>query len=232
MNEALLLRVGGVAAIAGSLLTIVFNAMHPRGADPADMDALLRLFAASDIWRIDHLGLLLGVFLLLGGWVALNQSLASEGGSAATWARLGFVTVVVGTAEFLVLIAIDGLGAQEVARAYTRATGAEAAAALAAARVMENVTLPLFNVFVLVYWTADLLFGLALAQSSGYPHWLGWLFALFGAATVILVGLPFAFAGPNQLILNVLFPALSIPTTVLVLVLGFYLYRKGGELAS
>ena len=68
------LRIGSAAGIAGALLGMVGNLAHP--ATPAasqDAEGLARTIADSPSWVPDHLVILVGLILMLGGLVAIAR---------------------------------------------------------------------------------------------------------------------------------------------------------------
>jgi hypothetical protein len=83
MPDRNLVRVSSVSAMLGAIMLIVTNILHPRGADFGDTAEQLQEVADSGIYLGDHMGLLVGVLLLLGGLVGLSRSLADGGG--AVW---------------------------------------------------------------------------------------------------------------------------------------------------
>jgi hypothetical protein len=65
-----ILRVGSYAGIAGALLGLVGNLLHP--ATPiGDPEGVARTIADSRLWVPDHLAIVIGLILMLGGLVAL-----------------------------------------------------------------------------------------------------------------------------------------------------------------
>jgi hypothetical protein len=64
-----ILRVGSYAGIAGALLGLVGNLLHP--ATPiGDPEGVARTIADSRLWVPDHLAIVLGLILMLGGLAA------------------------------------------------------------------------------------------------------------------------------------------------------------------
>ena len=69
-----ILRIGSYAGIAGALLGLVGNLLHP--ATPiGDPEGVARTIAGSRLWVPDHLAIVLGLILMLGGLVAIAHSL-------------------------------------------------------------------------------------------------------------------------------------------------------------
>jgi hypothetical protein len=73
-------RTTAALAIAGAILTLVFNALHPHPSDPTP-EAFLRLVAAHSYWVTLHLGLSLGVLLIVGALAGLTDALRETPGA-------------------------------------------------------------------------------------------------------------------------------------------------------
>ena len=68
------LRIGSTAGIAGALLAMVGNLIHP--ATPiGDPEGVAATIAGSRIWVPGHLAIVVGLVLMLGGLLALAQSI-------------------------------------------------------------------------------------------------------------------------------------------------------------
>ena len=99
MQDRALLRIGVVLLFAGVVLpTILFLALHPKVADPNDTEAILQSIVDSPGWAGVHVAILAGVFLLIGGLLALYRSITAEPGAAL--ARLGFAAALVGGSAY------------------------------------------------------------------------------------------------------------------------------------
>ena len=81
-----ILRVGSYAGMAGALLGLVGNLLHP--ATPiGDPEGVARTIAGSRLWVPDHLAIVLGLILMLGGLVAIAHSI--QDGLPAPWPGWG-----------------------------------------------------------------------------------------------------------------------------------------------
>ena len=87
-----ILRMGSTAGIVGALLGLVGNLLHP--ATPPATPPVARAIADSQLWVPDHLAIVLGLILVLGGLVAIARSI--QGGLPGALARLGSVAAVAG----------------------------------------------------------------------------------------------------------------------------------------
>ena len=87
-----ILRIGSYAGIAGALLGLVGNLLHP--ATPiGDPEGVARTIADSRLWVPDHLAIVLGLILMLGGL-------------AVAWSRtyprwLGWIVALAGAGSIL-----------------------------------------------------------------------------------------------------------------------------------
>ena len=134
-----ILRIGSYAGIAGALLGLVGNLLHP--ATPiGDPEGVARTIADSRLWVPDHLAIVLGLILMLGGLVAIAHSI--QDGLPAALARLGSVAAVAGITVGLILVTLDGLAAKGIAEAWATAPVADQAAALQLVAAEETLASP------------------------------------------------------------------------------------------
>jgi hypothetical protein len=175
-------RIGGIAAILGSILGGVGNLVHPVTPEN-DPEGVARVIAESGIWTPVHLTIVLGIFLMLGGLVAVHHSI--RGGLPGALARFGLLAAVAGTTIGLVLVILDGVAARQLAQEWARAAPGEKSIALGLVHVNETMNFALASLFNFVFAAATfILFGLAVALSRVYPRWLGWLVVVAGTASI------------------------------------------------
>src|SRR6266542_1492714 len=86
-HERWVYRIGGASAVVGALLGLVGNLIHPETPGPADPEGTVRVVAESQIWVPVHLALVVAFLLMLGGLVAIHDSI--RGGLPVALARLG-----------------------------------------------------------------------------------------------------------------------------------------------
>ncbi len=217
------LKVGSVAGIAGALLGMVANLLHP--ATPiGDPEGVARTIATSEIWVADHLAIVVALILMLGGLVAIYHSI--EGGVAGALARLGYVAAICGVTVGLLLVTLDGLAAKHLAVEWLSASSDEAAAALRMVGAEETINFALASLFNILFAGVTFgLYGLAVALSKIYPRWLGWVAMAAGLGSII-VGLIQAAAGEATSvtrILTIIFPTLI---TLWLAVMGVLVFRR------
>jgi hypothetical protein len=222
-----ILRVGSYAGIAGALLGLVGNLLHP--ATPiGDPEGVARTIADSRLWVPDHLAIVLGLILMLGGLVAIAHSI--QDGLPAALARLGSVAAGAGITIGLILVTLDGLAAKGIAEAWTTAPVADQAAALQLVVAEETINFALAALFnILFAGVSFILYGLAVAWSRTYPRWLGWIVVVAGAGS-ILAGLIQAAAGKPTTITRVLTIIFPTVITLWLVEMNILVLRKASAL--
>jgi hypothetical protein len=220
--------IGGVAAIVGSLMGMVGNLIHP--ATPIDdPEGVVRVIAESDAWTAIHLVIVFGIVLMLGGLVALYQSIRS--GVAGALARLGLAAAIVGIAIGVVLVILDGVAAKQLADEWAIAPQEERTIALHIVLANETINFALASSFNIVFAGATfILFGMAVAFSGVYRQWLGWVVVVAGIVSVG-AGLIQAFTGEPTIASRVLTILGPTVITLWLLVIGVLLVRKARQTA-
>jgi hypothetical protein len=189
-----LARIGGLSAMLGVAMAVVGAMLGPVDLDAHDIGAVLQAFAASPgRMHLHGLGVSVGSLLVLGGFVALQQSLRE--GTAGAWARLGLAGAVVMTVIHLLGAMMGGSVLPALAVSHALAPPDEAAAALHVAQgfylFYESLLAPTF----LTLAATVLLFSSAMLQSTRYPVWLAWLGVVAGVWTMA-GAVVFVFVGP------------------------------------
>jgi hypothetical protein len=214
---------GGVAAIVGSLMGMVGNLIHP--VTPLDdPEGVAQVIAESDAWTAIHLVIVFGIVLMLGGLVALYQSIRGE--LAGALARLGLAAAIVGIAIGVVLVILDGVTAKQLADQWAIAPQEERTIALHIVLANETMNFALASSFNIVFAGATfILFGMAVAFSGAYRRWLGWVVVAAGVVSVG-AGLIQAFTGEPTMASRVLTIIGPTVITLWLLVIGVLLIRK------
>lgn len=225
-EDGMVFRIGGVAAVAGAILAGIGNLVHPVTPEH-DPVGVARVIADSGMWTPVHLAIVLGIFLMLIGLIAISHSI--RGGLAGGLARLGLFAAVAGTTIGLILVILDGVAARQLAQEWASAAPGERATALGLVHVNETLNFALASLFNLVFAAATfILFGLAVVLSGVYPRWLGWTVVVAGVAS-IGAGLIQALVGEPTTASRVL--TIFGPTIITMweLVMGILLLRKAHE---
>jgi hypothetical protein len=231
MSDRALFRWGGMAAVGGAILALVFNLLHPRLTETEDTaQELLRIVAANEGWLGIHLGLMLAVSLIVLGLFAVARSTKGTPGEGLGRLALGGLLVSAPVALFT-LVAVDGYATKAVADAWAAAPQADQASALAAGTAVSEIAWGTFMFTAMSFLgVTPILFGAAIAASRVYPAWLGWVAVVFGVASVV-AGLWGTLDGPSGGFFLV-FTVSSIVLTLFVLVTGVLLTRMASEAAA
>jgi hypothetical protein len=217
-------RIGGASAIVGGVLGLVGNLVHPATAGPGDPAETARVVADSSIWVPLHITLLVSFLLMLGGLVAIHDSI--PGGLPGAVARFGLMAAIVGTGGGVVLLALDGFAAKHLAEAWASAPAEGRAVALAAFRAEDSINFALLSPLNLVFaGFTFVLFGLAAAWSDVYPRWLGWV-AVVGGAGGAASGVVQAYIGEPSAFTKTLGIAAPSIITVWLIAMGVMLVRE------
>jgi hypothetical protein len=212
-----------VAGVVGALLGLVGNLVHPA-TPTGDPEGVARAIADSQLWVVDHLVIVVGLILMLGGLVAIAHSI--QGGLPGALARLGSVAAVAGITVGLILVTLDGLAAKQIAEAWATAPPEEQAAALRLVLAEETINFALAALFnILFAGVTFILYGLAVAWSRVYPRWLGWVVVAAGLGSVV-AGLVQAAAGESTTVTRVLTIIFPTVITLWLVQMGVLLFRK------
>src|SRR5713101_6623381 len=177
-RDHLLLRIGAMALVVGSVFIFIFRTL--RGHLPAEEGgaATLNFVASYPIYRAVHLGDVLGFVMFASGLLMLSESLTHQ----VAWVigRLGVASVLIGAAVHITEFSIDGYALTTLAQIWSVASAAERphlefAADVAVTMLGGPATMSLS----MVWGTTLILYGLAL-NKEGYPRWLGWTGAVVG----------------------------------------------------
>jgi Domain of unknown function (DUF4386) len=206
-----LMRIGAVGAIVGGVLAGAGNLVHPM--TPRDDDAgVAHVIAHSDAWTAIHLVIIIGVMGMLVGLIGLRHALPTSGFVGAM-TRYGVVAAIIGTVFGIATVILDGVTAKQLAEAWLAAPSdlRPIALQIVAANEMTNFALAgMFNVtFAGLPFIA---FGLAVARSTTFPRWLGWV-ALVAGLGSSLAGVFQALSGQPttvSLILTIIGPSVIV----------------------
>jgi Domain of unknown function (DUF4386) len=222
-EERWVLRIGGWAAIVGSLLGMVGNLVHP--VTPVDdPEGVAQVIADSGMWVPIHLAIVLGILIMLGGLAALRHSIPE--GLAGALARFGLVASIAGVTIGLVLVHLDGVGAYQLAQEWSESSSGERVTALGLVHVNETMNFALASLFNLVFaGVTFILFGLAVLLSDVYPRWLGWPAFLAGVLSIGAGVVQAAVGEPTDAsrVLTIIGPTII---TLWLLIMGILVLRR------
>jgi hypothetical protein len=186
--DAAWLRAGATAGIAGLLVQVVMDQMHPAHADPNDSRAAFIEYANYANWTYVHIGQWVGTLLLGIALLILALSLVRQPGLPGALAFVGAVTSVLLVAVFTVQMAVDGVALRSAIDTWTSApVGAGKTSAFQVAEGVRGVEKGLSGFFHLTNGLTLVTLGLSIALGHGYARWLGW--------TAVVAGLGFLAGG-------------------------------------
>ena len=216
MLDRSVLRWGGMAAMVGAALGVIFNLLHPR-TDDYSIQSELEMVADSDIWLFDHFMLAWALAFALIGLVAIGWSF--EEGPAQAWGRIATASAIGGITVAYVTIGLDGMALKDVADAM--GDGPEA---MATARAVAHINFALFTATIgSLFGLTPVLFGLAGMASDRYPK--GLAYVAFGAGLLGLLAASIQFlSGPSTLTVNVLYLGASLGYTIWLFLMGLRLW--------
>ena len=218
-------KIAGVSFILGSILMVVGNALLPRNSDPTDIVEIIQQYAdnAGGLTEILFLIIGLGTLGTLFGFAGVFRAITS--GAAAAWVRIGFYGFIVGTAMFVGLAGLFGLGFSAVAKEWdSMAAGADKAAMFQGFNTIYWMLSGALSMTIVVYWTALAIIFTGVVMSTTYPKWLGWA-GLITSGVAIVIGFVYAFAEPTQG-LGIAFGVAFSGSTLWALSLGIVTVRR------
>lgn len=172
-GERLLLRVGAVAAIVGTVLQVA--AGTSQSALLGGAGGLASLAGLPDwVWPSAYLGFIFGALL----WVAALVAVASVLTDGPAWAlaRLSVAAAFVGASLHAVDGSLNAGGLASLARAWTAAPASERAVLEQNGEFLLRILDGTWaGVITLYHGVPFVLAGLAVALSRLYPAWLGWM---------------------------------------------------------
>lgn len=229
MKGRSLVRIGAGFGLAGAVLGIVVNLVHPRARDLSAL-AAFDLAADSPIWNIVHYAILLAVFFFVGGYFALERF--AEDTPGAAWARLGLFFAVGGAAVGAIYVAADGYALKALADHWDAAGRPTEGPVFEAVKVARELSLGLFNVFTgTMVGFAPVLGGVATIKSGRFPGWLG-AFGIVGGAIGVGTDVYQVTAGATAFSANITFTAAALIVTFWGVVVNQTMFKAAGAHAE
>ena len=215
-------RLFGALFIAGSVVGLIGNALHPHTAD-LDVAATAQAIASNGAWVAIHLAIIVAILLVVGGFVGLTEHLSATPGRAL--ARLGLSAALIGGAVVTVSIAVDGFSMKAPSVAAAGPAGPDAAVALQVAVAVTSVDFGIWSIGMLAFFgVAFGCYGAAVVASRRYPAWFGWIAVVAavgsGIAALLRIG-----AGVEAQSSETLFLVSSLTLTLWALAIGVLLWR-------
>jgi len=201
---------------------MVATMLHPMGADPSDHIAAFTEYAADRAWIVTHLGQFLGIALMFVGMVALSDSLSEE--PIAWLARLGVYVATAALGAAAVLQAVDGIALKLMVDYLAAASEEQKPSAFLAALTVRQIEVGMASFMQLLFGTAIAMLSGAVAKSTTYPTWLGWL-GLAGGVGTVVGGLLMAFTGFSMTAMSVAMP-FALILVIWMVAIGFLMWRR------
>ncbi len=216
-------KISSAGFIIGAILLVIFNILLPRASDPSNTQEVLTKWGGQQgLVQTSALFMAVGIWGLMIGIVGIYRSIST--GGAASWVRLGFYGVVVGTTVWTITFALV-MATADTAAAWVMAPTAGKAAAYGVAAAVQAVNQTMHTMSIIVYWLALVFLGIGMILSSVYPRWMGWVVLVLGIITAVTAGVIPVFAGPGSATM-IIFAVLSVLTTVWALVIGIWVARR------
>ena len=229
MKDRSLIRTGAGLGLAGALLAVVVNLLHPRTTGTADT-ARFELIADSSLWKIDHYLVAVVVLMTLAGFVALGRYVEDTPGQP--WARLAVAGGIAATAIGLLVAAIDGYALKAVIDRWADAGSPSEGPLLEAVHAVEAISTGVFNTFNgTVVGIIPVLGGLAVLRSGRFVGWIGAL-AILGGVIGLVVDLVGTLDELTPFLANVVFTAGALMVTVWAIVINWTMFKEASAPAT
>lgn len=215
-------RMPGALFVAGAVIGLVGNALHPHSAEP-DAAATIQAIAQDGAWVAIHLAIIVAILLIIGGLVGLAELLKdTPGGSLA---RLGLAAALLGGAVVTVSTAIDGFGQKVLALSVAAAPAAESATALRIAVAVRETDFGIWSIGMLVFFGGTFAcFGGAVIVSRRFSGWFGWIAVIGAGGSAVAAALQIA-ANREMQAAETTFLGASLLLTLWALALGVWMWR-------
>jgi Domain of unknown function (DUF4386) len=227
----------GALTLSGTLLLVGFvvNAIqrmiwHPTGEED-DHEAIFTEYAASDAWVATHLAEFVLVLVAFAGLLVLCSALRQE---APYLALLAAGAIIVTSATWAALQAVDGVTLKQAVDAWAAASGTEEASRYADAETVRWIEWGLQSYFRVLLGVAFLLLGAAAVVSRLVPTWLGALLVVGGVLS-LTVGVSVGYAGLEsgfQDTVGIAFQLVVLVFVIGLIVLGRQAREPGAHAAS
>jgi hypothetical protein len=226
-GERILLRIGGVAAIVGTILQVAAGTSQTAQLGAGADLALESLAAQPDwMWPVIYFGFIFGAVLWVGALVALAATLTES----APWAlgRLAVAAAIIGATLHAVDGSLNAGGLAGLARTWEATTEGDREGLVQSAELLLQILDATWvGVITLFHGVPFVLAGLAVALGPRYPAWLGWVGFVGGAGSVVIgiaMFLGLASSGPAVIFAVIL--------SVFMVILGWLLWVRSADVAD
>ena len=187
-GERLLLQIGAVAAVIGTILQVAAGTSQSAQLEAGADAALASLAGLADwVWPVTYFGFIFGALLWVGALVALASTLTA--GASWVLGRLAVAAAIVGATLHTVDGSLNAGALAGLARAWETAPERERAALVQNGDLLLRILDSTWaGVITLFHGAPFVLVGLAVVLSRLYPAWLGWI-GVIGAAGSLVIGI-------------------------------------------
>jgi hypothetical protein len=217
---------GGVCAIAGTIIAGISNSMHPALADPA---GVVRNAADTSKWAAIHWGLIIGIVVMQLGFYSVIESLrpsVENNTNRGKYVLLAAYTLTAGLVLWICVFTAE-IGLKPLADAVKTDTSSQIGALALASMADATATAA-----TCVYFLGITLLGLALFLSDRYPRWMGITGLVLGAVLTLSVGLRKAFLGPSPWTEGIPFQTLVVLFWIWTVILAVHLWRNSSRMGD
>ncbi|HEX8971317.1 hypothetical protein [Oryzihumus sp.] len=180
-----MVRFAAAAGVAGILLEVVMDQLHPAKSPPNDSVAAFLEYSRSSTWTAVHIGQFAGAFLVSLMLLTVARLGAVRRGVVGVLATVGGVAALLYAAVFAVQMAVDGVALKGAVHRWVTATGAaDKEAAFLTASAVRDLEKGLGGFFQMLGGISLLALGLSIVVGRLLPRWTGWVASVAGAGLV------------------------------------------------
>ncbi len=223
-NHSAELRAGAFLALAGGVLNVVSNAVQPPISDYANTMEVFAALAATPLWEISRIGVLIAS--LLGSYGLFLVRWAFQGRRGESWFLLAVGSAFGTTPVIAIMMGLD-LAQKQMAKLIAASPPEQAALAVWAGHGLHSAAFAIFSISLVLASVMPVLVGMALILGRQYPTWLGW-FSVVGGIGVLVTAVLQAVNGPTP-IAQVLFPAFGLLVTVPLMTWSVLIWRRAAS---
>ncbi len=224
-GERLLLQIGAVAAIVGTILQVAAGTSQSVQLGAGADAALPSLAGLADwVWPVTYFGFIFGALFWVGALVALASTLTT----GACWAlgRLAVAAAIVGATLHTVDGSLNAGALAGLARAWEAAPEGERAALVQNGDLLLHILDGTWaGVITLFHGAPFVLAGSAVALSRLYPAWLGWIGIIGGTGSLVIGIAMFLGLAPAGLAVP-----FAVVLSLFMVVLGWLMWSQSADL--
>ncbi|HEX5032141.1 MAG TPA: DUF4386 family protein [Candidatus Eisenbacteria bacterium] len=222
-----LLRMGGAAAIVGSVIFVAAGIAFGNLTHSSNPETVLRVIASRGrtFWPLVQMGFAFGALLWVIALTALTRTLTD--GTSWALSRVAVSAVFLGATIHIIDSSISAYALGTIARDWNM-SGADMVRYEAFGEVIQRILGGTWAaVITFFHGVPFILFGLAVALSGRYPKWLGWV-GFIGGVGSLLCGIPMFFA--RYFVSLDFYIPFAVLLSVWMIIIGVHLWTRAEEL--